>query len=281
MNIEIKRVNSLDDLREVQRVEEAVWQGQASIPIHQYYTAVENGGIIIGAYDHDKLIGFSYGFSGYRNGFTYLCSHMLAFEDSYRKNGLGKHLKERQKEEALKQGYSMICWTFDPLETVNANLNIRKLRGITGKYLENHYGDMKDELNQGLATDRFLVEWWIKSDYVNEVDQYPTILWEENFSLLDVVLNDEGLPFVHKNQLETFHDSHVQWLVPVPDQFQALKKADLSLAVDWRMQTRKAFQLLLKSGYTAVDIKHIPERKICFYAFLKRNQLRLDNGGCQ
>src|SRR5207245_196426 len=59
---------------------------------------------------------------------------------------------------------------FDPLEGVNASLNIAKLGAVTHKYYPNLYGSsMADGLNSGLPTDRFEVEWWIASDRVRQV----------------------------------------------------------------------------------------------------------------
>ena len=38
----------------------------AAIPVHQTLTAAKNGGLIIGAFDGEKLVGFSYGFPGFK-----------------------------------------------------------------------------------------------------------------------------------------------------------------------------------------------------------------------
>lgn len=76
-----------------------------TIPLHQTMTAVKNGGLIIGAYDGDKLVGFSYGFAGFTEGEPYLCSHMLGIHPDYRSQKIGEQLKLRQRELAIDMGY--------------------------------------------------------------------------------------------------------------------------------------------------------------------------------
>ncbi|WP_052366544.1 hypothetical protein [Geomicrobium sp. JCM 19055] len=56
------------------------------------------------------------------------------------------------------------------METPNAYLNIQKLRAIGAYYKVNHYGEMADEFNTGLPTDRMIIEWDLtKSTAVEEV----------------------------------------------------------------------------------------------------------------
>lgn len=73
--IDIKEINTIDQLEHVQQLEYEVW-GMPSIPLHQTLTAVKNGGIVVGAYDGERLVGFSYGFSGFREGkafYAHIC----------------------------------------------------------------------------------------------------------------------------------------------------------------------------------------------------------------
>src|SRR5690606_18217859 len=126
------------------------------------------GGLLIGAFIGDRAVGFQYSFAGFDGKKPYLCSHMLALLPEYRHSGLGSALKWRQAEMAREIGYDWIQWTFDPLESRNAYLNIRKLGGMVSTYWENCYGEMKDSLNAGLPTDRFRLDWWINSPRVTD-----------------------------------------------------------------------------------------------------------------
>ncbi|WP_456275284.1 GNAT family N-acetyltransferase [Bacillus sp. AK128] len=272
--IQIKSIKELKDLRDIQHLEEQVW-GNPPIPQHQTYTAIQNGGILLGAYEHHKLIGFLYGFPGFKNGSVYLCSHMLGVLPSYRKAGLGHKLKEHQRELAIQEGYSLIVWTFDPLESVNAYLNIHKLNGITGAYLENYYGNLNDSLNKGFPTDRFLVEWWIDSAHVKDSKAVLPTTTTGCQALFKTAPDEMGYPITIGDELTNNELTEKTYLVPIPDNFQKIKKERPELAMKWRLKTRKVFQLLLSMGYVAVDVQRKPDEAICFYVFTKKDDLRL------
>jgi predicted GNAT superfamily acetyltransferase len=270
---QIKSLTTLQEIKNVQVVEEQVWNSPP-IPEHQKYTAIQNGGILLGAYQEDILIGFLYSFPGYQEGTIYLCSHMLGILPPFRKSGLGQKMKEKQRELALQKGYSLITWTFDPLESVNSFLNIHKLRGITGSYLENHYGKLNDSLNQGMPTDRFLVEWWINSEHVNkDSTEFPL----NDFKILiETEIDEFGFPYIvtnenHNQKLE----HHVQYLIPIPENFQQLKRDRPELAMEWRLKTRVEFQRLLSKGYVAIDLERDPEKAVSYYIFSMKNRLSI------
>jgi predicted GNAT superfamily acetyltransferase len=88
---------------------------------------------------------------------------MLAVRSRYRNAGLGRRMKFFQREDALKRGFELIEWTFDPLEIKNAYLNIEKLGAIARRYNVNQYGITSSPLQGGLPTDRLIAEWWLKS----------------------------------------------------------------------------------------------------------------------
>jgi predicted GNAT superfamily acetyltransferase len=269
---QIKQLTDLEDIKKIERIEEQVWN-MAPTPYHQTYTAVNNGGMILGAYKNQELIGFLYGFPGFRNGKTYLCSHMLGILPQYQKSGLGKEMKEVQREVAIKLGYSLIVWTFDPLESVNAYLNVHKLKGITATYLENHYGNLNDSLNQGLPTDRFLVEWWIRSNHVVE-DRQPISL-KNTQVLLETKRNEVGIPIIVEEMTDRqMHDS-TQYAVPIPEYFQRIKKEMPEVAMEWRLKTRKVFQSLISNGFVAKDVIRSPENGVSYYIFQLRGRLKV------
>jgi predicted GNAT superfamily acetyltransferase len=43
-------------------------------------------------------------------------------------------------------------------------------------------------------------------------------------------------------------------LIQIPPSFQAIKKSDLGLARDWRMQTRSLFESAFAQRYTVTDL---------------------------
>ncbi|MDD1505054.1 GNAT family N-acetyltransferase [Lysinibacillus sp. CNPSo 3705] len=247
--IDIREIKTIEQLEQVQQLEYNVW-GMPSIPIHQTLTAVKNGGIVVGAYDGDQLVGFSYGFSGFREGKSYLCSHMLGIDENYRSQGIGEQLKYAQQAIAIDRGYDLMVWTFDPLETRNGFLNLSKLNGICYTYIENCYGEMQDGLNKGLPSDRFEVCWHITSNYVSKNVSIDTT---DAIPVASCVLNEQG--FLRLYITENLKYKEDLYTLPVPKDFQALKLQDPALALDWRFKTRYLLQRLFAQGYAAVQLQ--------------------------
>jgi predicted GNAT superfamily acetyltransferase len=268
--IDIRHLSTKEELEKVQQLEQAVWNEQ-TIPIHQTLTAVKNGGIIVGAFHEQKLVGFSYGFAGYSKGKAYLCSHMLGIDEDYRGKGIGALLKEAQKKSAIEKGYHLLTWTYDPLESVNAFLNLTKLNAICSTYIENCYGDMEDGLNQGLPSDRFQVEWWINSSHLKR----EHALVHKHTKRIPYELTEDGQPKLVEIHSSQFLDEE-GLLVPVPKQFQQLKKDNFDLAYDWRLKTRQLFQTLFSNGYAAVNVVKSENEPVVYYVIQKRHTLSLD-----
>ncbi|SDQ76550.1 Predicted acetyltransferase, GNAT superfamily [Virgibacillus subterraneus] len=257
--VEIHRLSSMKELHKMQEVEEAVWQMSPN-PVHQTYTALNHGGVILGAFDGQEMVGFLYSFAGFDGSQAYLCSHMLGILPGYRKDGLGERMKLKQAEVAQELGYSMITWTFDPLESLNAYLNLHKLGATGAFYKKDHYGSMNDELNEGLPTDRIQIEWDI---YM--ATPAPKITFDENKLMIDVTEN--GVP---KANLDIFNPINDGWFVAVPDNFQSIKKKDINLAKEWRQKTREAFQLLFNNGFIANNFIRNHSKKHSYYYFTKK-----------
>ncbi len=133
------------------------------VPLPLFVVAQKIGGQVLGAFDANELVAFAMAIPGIRAGHPYLHSHMLAVREGYRNAGLGRRLKLLQCREALKSGYDLIEWTFDPLEIKNAYLNITRLGAVVRRYNANQYGCMSSALQGGLPSDRLVAEWWLRS----------------------------------------------------------------------------------------------------------------------
>src|SRR5437588_394451 len=74
------------------------------------------GGITAGAFDaQDRLLGFVFGMTGVENGRLVHWSDMLAVRPELRDHGIGRRLKEFQRDTLLERGVGLVYWTFDPL----------------------------------------------------------------------------------------------------------------------------------------------------------------------
>jgi predicted GNAT superfamily acetyltransferase len=119
---------------------------------------VHSGSYLSGAFIDDKCVGAAFAFPATTGG-LHLHSHMTAVLDEYRDQGVGYALKVDQWHWAKKNNYSEISWTFDPLVSRNAKLNLIKLGVDIHSYHPNFYGDMPDALNAGDESDRLMVSW--------------------------------------------------------------------------------------------------------------------------
>ena len=113
-----------------------------------------------------RPIGMVIMISGFRNGSLFYYSHMLGLLREYRGKGIGKKLKEIQREASLARGIELIEWTYEPLLSRNAWFNIVSSGVIVRRFKVNYYGTTNFEHNRGIKTDRFVAEWYLKSPRV-------------------------------------------------------------------------------------------------------------------
>lgn len=263
--VEIRPVRTHDEYRAIERLEQEVWgfDEVEIVPHHLLLTVQKNGGLVLGAFETapagegERLVGFVFGFVGLSpDGRVRHCSHMAGVVPAYQNQSLGHRLKLAQREHVLAQGMNLITWTFDPLESRNANLNFHKLGATCRMYLRDLYGDLRDTLNIGLPSDRFRVDWHIASDHVAERlrDDWVGISLS-SLLVQDVpVLNrpSPGDPLRPPQTVLPLEGERL--LVQIPADFQALKSADMGLARAWRLHTRTLFEAAFDAGYTVVDL---------------------------
>lgn len=161
----IRRCGDLDEMRACVALQKEVWNFTDAelVPLRMFVVGEKIGGQVIGAFHGQELVGFAFAIPGFRGGYSYLHSHMLAVRKQYRNTGLGRRIKFFQREHALARGFQLIEWTFDPLEIKNAYLNLERLGAIARRYNINQYGITSSPLQGGLPTDRLVAEWWLKS----------------------------------------------------------------------------------------------------------------------
>lgn len=170
-NLLLRTCHSVDDMHKALNLQREVWHFSDAelVPVRLFVVGEKVGGHVLGAFEGDKMIGFAYGLPGYRNGHSYIHSHMLGVAEGFRNTGIGRALKFFQRDIALEQGIELIEWTFDPLEIKNAYLNIERLGAIARRYTLNQYGITSSPLQAGLPTDRLYAEWWLNSRRVTAV----------------------------------------------------------------------------------------------------------------
>lgn len=164
-DILVRKCESLEEFHSCVDLQREIW-GEQDLevePATLFVVAAHTGGQVLGAFDGDRLVGYTLAVVGLRRGVPYLHSHMTGVKSAYRNRGVGRMLKLLQRDEALARGIRLVQWTFDPLEFRNAHFNLNRLGAICRKYHPNLYGVTTSPLHRGLATDRLLVEWHLDS----------------------------------------------------------------------------------------------------------------------
>jgi predicted GNAT superfamily acetyltransferase len=163
--IVVRKCEGIEEFQRCVALQREIW-GEDDLevePATLFVVAEETGGQVLGAFDGERLVGYTLALVGLRGGTIYLHSHMTGVLADYRDRGVGRALKLFQREEALARGIRLIVWTFDPLENRNAHFNLNRLGAIARKYLPNLYGLTTSPLHLGLPTDRLLAEWPLDS----------------------------------------------------------------------------------------------------------------------
>lgn len=259
----IKKLTTIHQFRQGEELQGRVWglSDTDVVPLHLLLTAQKNGGLVLGAFDEEeRMIGLLFGFLGARDTTAQQlkhCSHLMGVLEGWRGQGVGYRLKLAQREHALAQGLELVTWTYDPLESLNAALNVGKLGAVCRTYIRDLYGQMRDELNVGLSADRFQVEWWITSQRVTHRlasgGYRPSLdaALESGAQLLNpATAGSDGLVLPSLASLEPTAETV---LVEIPAQVQAIKAADIELARQWRAQTRELFEGCFAAGYTVTE----------------------------
>src|SRR5947209_11639807 len=167
-NIIVRKCQPLEEFHGCVDLQREIW-GEKDLEVEPatiFVVAAHTGGQVLGAFDGNRLIGYTLALVGLRNGKPFLHSHMTGVHADYRDRGVGRRLKLLQREEALSRGIRLIQWTFDPLELRNAHFNLNRLGAICREYLPNLYGVTTSPLHRGLATDRLVAEWLLDSPRV-------------------------------------------------------------------------------------------------------------------
>lgn len=273
--IELRPLETIEEMFQTEALQRKVWPGSETdvTPAHVALAISHHGGVVIGAFDGERLVGYVIGFIGtdrHSPGRVAMArlkhySHQLAVDPEYHGRGIGVALKKAQREAVMRQGIRLITWTYDPLLSLNAYLNVRKLGVVCNTYIENAYGQMRDGLNVGIPSDRFEVDWWITSRRVEERlrgERAPLDLAHFLGAGAEKVnssrLAEDGLPYP-SGQVEEPAGNLV--LVEIPPDFLRLKQQAPEVALSWRMHTREIFQHLFKAGYMVVDFISLREER--------------------
>lgn len=240
----IRLCQTLEEYRACIEMQRTVWQFSDLdiIPLRSFVITRKSGGFTLGAFDEgDRLLGFTHAVAAFdARKQPYYYSHMLAVDPTLQNSGIGGRLKLAQRDYALAHEIRVVGWTFDPLQSRNAYLNLVKLGGVVRRYYQNYYGNASTSvLHRGLDTDRLFVEWWVGSSHVR--------------------MTLSGKP----------RDDEPVAVVDVPREIEELKVRDLAEAQRRQQQVREDFLGLLQSGLYCAGFRASQEDLDSRYLFFK------------
>jgi predicted GNAT superfamily acetyltransferase len=273
LRLTLRELASADDYARCEALQRATW-GQGFVEIASAATMMISqkvGGLSAGAFDGGgELVGCLFGISGVRRDRTGRTrrahwSHIMAVRDGARGLGIGRHLKVFQRDFLLGLDIPVAYWSYDPLVSRNAHLNLDRLGAEPIEYARDLYGPGDDnELHRGIGTDRFIVEWRLRDPRVeqalrDELTQPPS--WRQA-----PIVNADGAGRPLDGDFDLPDAGVVR--VEIPADVQAVKRDQPSTAVLWRHATRRAFQGYMARGYRVRGL--VREGGRSFYA-LERN----------
>lgn len=239
-------MDSQQQLRSCAEMQREVWSFETPdiVSADMLESICQGGGILLGAFEDDgSLIGFVFSFPAVFAGCPIQHSHMLAVRPTFRDAGIGQALKLAQRRLARDLGQKLITWTFDPLESKNGYLNLNKLEVVVNRYYVNVYGQKTtSELHSGIGTDRFLAEWRVEESRNVQLGPHLT----RAVAIISGTRTRSGWVSPKQNSGRV---TAPVLSVEVPYEIQALKKADPSLAMEWRLITRLVLPEYLSLGY--------------------------------
>ena len=160
----VRGVTSPDELDLCVRLYEEVFHlgpADGSLNTRLLVGIVRNSGIVAGAFAGAQLIGFALSFLAFdrERQAQYQYSQLALVAEKSQGLGVGRQLKNAQRDAARAMGVSEMRWSFDPFLVRNAHFNLNVLGAQAVKLERNLYGTHGHGLDVEQTTDRLLAVW--------------------------------------------------------------------------------------------------------------------------
>ncbi|MHA1201036.1 MAG: GNAT family N-acetyltransferase [Candidatus Heimdallarchaeaceae archaeon] len=255
--IEYKELMDYSEYNKIENIQINAWgfPDREVVPKRIIYATHRSGGVVIAAYLNQEIIGYVWGWIGQIDPHgIFIYSHHNAVVREHQNKGVGIQLKLEQRKWALKKNFKIINWTFDPLQSKNSYINLHKLGAICNNYRVKYWGDMHDELNIGIDTDRFYCNWFIDSIHVKkrlnrDFDNYTETINSNRYHSIKTISNN-GILRVKELDYDI---KETILFAEIPIDFTKIMQNNNELAQDWREETRKIFTHYFNIGYSVID----------------------------
>jgi predicted GNAT superfamily acetyltransferase len=266
--VEIRPLRTQEELLACVELQRETWGSAFSdlVPASILKVSQRVGGVAAGAFDAEgRLLGFVFGLTGVERGRVVHWSDMLAVREEARDLGLGRQLKEYQRDAVSALGATVIYWTYDPLVARNAHLNFNKLGVRVVEYVEEMYGETDSDLHRGLGTDRFIVAWPVSRQESEALAAESRRLAASPAVREAPVLNPDRVAATVPD-FAAFERARPRYArVGVPRDVIGLRSRSPELTGRWRESTRRAFQWAMSRGYSVRGVYADDAGELSYY----------------
>jgi predicted GNAT superfamily acetyltransferase len=268
----IRRLEKPEEFRQVDAVHRAVWGDEAtdSVPTPLQRAVQDNGGIVLGGFADIHLAGFTVAFLGWDGAALYQYVHSTAVRPEYQNHHLGFQLQTTLRQEVLQLGLSEVRLAFDPLQSRNAWLFVRRLGGLPDRYLHHYFGQLPDAVNRGIESDRIRLVWSLSAPRVERrlEGTYPTAAendarWQSATPLIRTEPGETGVRLPIEVQEPDRPVAHLE----IPFDLGLVREHEPAGLGRWRHAARDAFRAAADLGYSVDDfvIVSIDHERRSFY----------------
>ncbi len=254
----IRRLEKPEEFRQVDEVHRSVYGSDATdaVPTGLQRAVQDNGGIVLGGFVDIHLAGFAVAFLGWDGAALYEYIHSAAVRPEYQNHHLGHDLFTSLRQEVLQLGLSEVRLAFDPLQSRNAWLFVRRLGGLPDRYFHHYYGQMADPVNRGIESDRVRLVWSLAHPRVEQrlAGTYPTAAedearWASATPLIRTEPGESGLRLPVEVQEPEKPVAHLE----IPFDLGLVREHEPEALRRWRHATRDAFRAAADLGYVVDD----------------------------
>jgi predicted GNAT superfamily acetyltransferase len=254
--VAIEQVHEVEQLRELNRVIDAIWHREGdAVAIEMLRALAHSGNCILAARSGTAMVGATVSFRGLHDSRPCLHSHITGVVPGAQLRGAGLALKLHQRAWALANGIDVVTWTFDPLVARNAHFNLTKLEAEAGEYLVDFYGPLRDDANGDDATDRLLAVWRLASRRVaaalsgeTPVPRVEALRRQGARVVLDMGVDGRPVLAALPPATERGDAQPERTLARIPADILALRTSDRRCAAAWREALREVMCALFARG---------------------------------
>jgi predicted GNAT superfamily acetyltransferase len=231
------------DARLVSEAGTAVWGPRGTLAPNELQALVHAGSPVHLATDlrtsGNPVVGFALGFLGW-TPFLHVHSHQVGVIEGERRRGIGYALKLAQRVTCLAQGLTDMRWTFDPLVRRNTYFNVEVLGARAASFHPEFYGAMTDSINTGDVSDRLEAVWTLTDPLPSRAARAADLGTDDGREPLLLVRDGWPRP--------TGTAPRPGALLPVPEDYERLRRDEPDRARAWRSACRELLQTAYGTG---------------------------------